>query len=68
MFNPIALSADATTIEGILEIATKVVTWLVTTMGSYLSFITSNPVILLMAVIMIAGLGVGMLFRIWHSV
>lgn len=62
------LASQATTIEGLLEMATKVVTWLVTTMGSYLNFVTSNPIILMMAIIMLAGLGVGMLFRIWHSV
>lgn len=61
-------AADATTIDGLTSMATKVVEWLVTTMGSYLSFITSNPIILMMAIIMLAGLGVGMLFRIWHSV
>ena len=59
---------DASTIGGLLEMATSVVTWLVTTMGSYLKFVTDNPVILIMAIIMLAGLGVGMLFRIWHSV
>lgn len=64
----IALSSDASTLSGLLELATQVVTWLVTTMGSYLNFITNNPIILLMAIIMIAGLGIGMLFRIWHSV
>lgn len=61
-------ASDATTIEGLLGMATSVVTWLVTTMGSYLKFVTDNPVILIMAIIMLAGLGVGMLFRIWHSV
>lgn len=61
-------TTNATTIEGLLQMATTVVEWLVTTMGSYLSFVTSNPVILIMAIIMLAGLGVGMLFRIWHSV
>lgn len=59
---------DASTIGGLLDMATSVVTWLVTTMGSYLKFVTDNPVILIMAIIMLAGLGVGMLFRIWHSV
>lgn len=62
------LTANASTMSGLLSLATELVTWLVTTMGSYLSFITDNPVILIMFVIMIAGLGVGMLFRIWHSV
>jgi len=59
---------DGTTITGLLNLATELVTWLVTTMGSYLNFITSNPIILIMFVVMIAGLGIGMLFRIWHSV
>lgn len=55
-------------IETILEYGGKVVTWLVTQMGAYLDFITGKPIILLGAIIMLAGLGVGMLFRIWHSV
>lgn len=59
---------DASTISGILKMATEIVTWLITTMTAYLTFVTSNPVILIMALIMLAGLGVGMLMRIWHSV
>lgn len=59
---------DASTMSGLLSMGTEVVTWLVTQMGAYLNFITENPIILLGAIIMIAGLGVGMLFRIWHSV
>lgn len=59
---------DASTMSGLLGMGTEVVTWLVTQMGAYLNFITDNPIILLGAIIMIAGLGVGMLFRIWHSV
>lgn len=58
----------ATTVTDLLSLATELVTWLVTTMGSYLNFITTNPIILIMFVVMIAGLGIGMLFRIWHSV
>lgn len=60
--------ADASTMSGLLNMGTEVVEWLVSQMGAYLTFITSNPIILLGAIIMIAGLGVGMLFRIWHSV
>lgn len=63
-----AFLTDASTMSGLLDMGTEVVTWLVSTMGNYLSFITTNPIILLGAIIMIAGLGVGMLFRIWHSV
>lgn len=68
MINFVALAADASSVDGLLSMATKVVTWIVTTMGSYLTFITDNPIILLMALVMLCGLGVGMLFRIWHSV
>lgn len=62
------IATSASTMSGLLALATELVTWLVTTMGSYLAFITENPIILIMFIIMIAGLGVGMLFRIWHSV
>lgn len=66
--NPVLLTADASTMTGLLSMGGEVVTWLVTQMGAFLTFITSNPIILLGAIIMLAGLGVGMLFRIWHSV
>lgn len=62
------LTTTTTTITDLLALATELVNWLVTTMGSYLTFITGNPIILIMFVVMIAGLGIGMLFRIWHSV
>lgn len=62
------LTTTTTSIGDLLSMATEIVTWLISTMTSYLQFVTSNPIVLLMALIMIAGLGVGMLFRIWHSV
>ena len=64
----VLLTSDASTVTGILAMAKEVIAWLVESMGSYLGFITENPIILLMAIIMLAGLAVGMLFRIWHSV
>lgn len=63
-----AFLTDVSTIGGILNQAGEVVTWLITQMGAYLTFITSNPIILLGAILMLVGLGVGMLFRVWHSV
>lgn len=62
------IATSASTVSGLLALATELVTWLIATMGSYLTFITENPIILIMFIIMIAGLGVGMLFRVWHSV
>lgn len=57
----------ASTLADLLSSATKVVTWMITSMGSYLSFITGNPVVLILFLMLIAGSAIGFLFRIWHS-
>lgn len=54
-------------LSAILSAATEFVTWVITTMTSYLTFVTSNPVILVFFIITIAGAGIGFLMRIWHS-
>lgn len=66
--NGIMLTASTSTVSGILSLASEVVAWFVETMGSYLSFITDNPIIMIMFLLLLAGAGVGMLMRIWHSV
>lgn len=72
IFLPLALSggggSSASTLTQILALATELVNWLVTTMASYLTFITSNPLIMTPFIIVIAGLGVGMLLRLWGSI
>lgn len=60
-------SSDASTLSGILEMATQLVTWLITSMGSWLNFITDNPIVLVLFLLMLAGAGIGFLMRIWHS-
>lgn len=55
-------------LSGILSAATEFVTWVITTMTSYLSFATSNAVILVYFIIAVAGAGIGFLLRIWHNV
>lgn len=59
---------DTSTVSGLLEIASELLTWLISSMGSLVTFITGNPIILLMMVITLVGLVAGYLFRIWHSV
>lgn len=59
-------SADS--ISGILSMATELVTWTITQMTSYLSFIQTHPLVLIMFLMVMAGFGVGMLMRIWRSV
>lgn len=57
----------ANTLPDLLASATKIVTWMIASMGSYLSFVTSNPVVLILFLMLIAGSAIGFLFRIWHS-
>lgn len=64
----IMLTGDVSTIGGLLSTAGEVVTWFITQMGAYLTFIQENPLILIMFLIMLAGAGIGFLMRIWHSV
>lgn len=67
---PVALSGSGggnNTLSSILSAATEFVTWVITTMTSYLTFVTGNPVILVFFIITIAGAGIGFLMRIWHS-
>lgn len=64
----ILVSSNASTVTGLLNIATELLTWLITSMGSLVTFITGNSIILLMMVITLVGLVCGYLFRIWHSV
>lgn len=69
--NPIFLSqtpADNSTISGILSSAGEIVTWVITQMGLFLTFITSNPIILILFLLTLTGFAVGMLMRIWRSV
>ncbi|AXF52339.1 MAG: hypothetical protein [Inoviridae sp.] len=54
-------------LTAILSAATELVTWIITTMGSYLNFVTSNPVVLMMFLILLAGTGIAFLLRLWHS-
>ncbi len=61
-------TSSADTMSGLLKIATEFVTWVITSMGSFLTFITTHPIVLAPFVIAIAGAGIGFLMRIWRSV
>lgn len=64
----ITATASASTVSGLLSLATELLTWLITSMSSLIGFITENPIILMMMLITLVGLVAGYLFRIWHSV
>lgn len=55
------------TMSSLLESATSMLTWFITSMGSLLTFILGQPAILMMFMILLVGSVVGMLFRVWHS-
>lgn len=59
---------SAPSMSNILSLATELMTWLITQMTAILTFITSNPVILVMFIMAICGFAVGLLMRIWRSV
>ena len=64
---PYLTAADNSSMEGLLAEATKVVTWIITTMGSYVTFIISHPIVMIGFIITIAGVGLGFFFRIFRS-
>lgn len=59
--------SDNGSLASILSAATQLLTWFITSMGSFLSFIVDNPVILMMFLILLVGSAVSMLLRVWHS-
>lgn len=57
----------AGSLAALLEAATSLLTWFITSMGSLITFILNQPAILMMFLILLVGSVVGMLFRVWHS-
>ncbi len=57
-----------TSMSSILTLATELLTWVITSMTSLLTFITGNGVILVFFIMTIVGFAIGVLMRIWHSV
>lgn len=60
-------SGSTSDLASILAAATQLVTWIITTISSFLTFIVDNPVILVLFLMMIVSFAVGILFRIWRS-
>lgn len=54
-------------LSNILSAATQMVTWIVTTMTSVVSFVVDNPVVLSLFLLMLISFAVGIFFRIWRS-
>lgn len=67
MYLPSFLTASSGSLTDLLSAATEMFTWFITSMGSLITFITSNPIILVMFLILLCGAVVGMFMRIWKS-
>lgn len=59
--------ATTGTMTSLLESATTMLTWFITSMGDLLEFILEQPAVLMMFMILLVGSVVSMLFRVWHS-
>lgn len=60
-------TSSSGSLTSILSSATELVTWMITQMGAYLKFVTDNPVVLIMFLILLAGAGMAFLLRLWKS-
>ena len=67
MFMLLSGSSNTGDLSNILSAATQLATWVISTIGSFLSFILDNPAILVLFLAMLISFAVGMLFRIWRS-
>lgn len=64
---PVFLDAS-TNLSGVTSLATELLTWVISSMGSLLTFIRGNAEIMIWFIVAIVGFAVGMLMRIWKSV
>ena len=53
--------------SSILEQATALLNWVVTSITTILAFIIANPVILVLFLMLLVSFAIGILFRIWRS-
>ena len=67
MFALLSSTSSGGSLADLLSAATTLLEWFITSMGKFLQFIVSNPVCLMMFLILLVGSAVAMLFRIWHS-
>ena len=58
----------ATSFTALLSSATDVLTWIITSMGSIVTFVVDNPLILMMFMVFLAGTAVAFFLRLFHSV
>lgn len=64
----VLLSGGTSDLSGVTSLATELLTWVITSMGSLLTFIRSNPEIMIWFIVAIVGFAFGMLIRVWRSV
>lgn len=63
---PVVLTSSGS-FTNILADATEVFTWFISSMGSLITFILANPLILMMFMILLTGSVIAMFLRLWKS-
>lgn len=63
---PVILTSSGS-FTNILADATEVFTWFISSMGSLITFILANPLILMMFMILLTGSVIAMFLRLWKS-
>lgn len=61
------LATTSTGFTDILSHATEVLTWFITSMGSIVTFILANPLVLMMFMVLLSGAAIAMFMRLWKS-
>lgn len=62
-----AILSTSGSFTSILADATEVLQWFITGMGSLITFILANPLILMMFMILLSGSVIAMFLRLWKS-
>ena len=56
------------TLDQVFEGSTTMVNWVISVMNAVITFITGNPIVLVLFYVSLISFAVGILFRIWRSV
>lgn len=67
MLAPMIATSNTSSFTSILTNATEVLTWFITSMGSIVTFILANPLVLMMFMVLLSGAAIGMFMRLWKS-
>lgn len=63
----VLLSSDPGSLDLLLQAATQIVTWLISTMTAFVTFVVTHPVVLMMFLVILISFAVGLLIRFMRN-